>query len=165
MTTTASTAQMPLLPAAGLLPPVPVSSRSKRRAGGKNSMTHSMTPKTRLKVPKRDDYSSLQKHPIIVSDAATKYKVPKGTLRNWIVKKYIKVIHEAPPPMTIDEADIAFTAAVYHYRLIVLGDGNEFSGIPLFDDDGEPVLAVRFPDLAHWRRRQKEERAEKTMAK
>ena len=104
----------------------------------------------RLRQIRREDFAYLEGVPITVSEAARKYGVPRQTIHTWTRRGYIGVL---PTPenlgkvKVINEADIAFCAAIYHVR-------KPFgSRAPLLDEQGRPYL-IKYPDLAKARRSQ-----------
>jgi len=88
---------------------------------------------------------------ITVPDAAAKYEIPRTTIDGWIKKDYIKVI-KSGYGMILDEATVAFCAHVYrkHKR--------ENSRAPLFDHSMQPYK-LKFPDVADYRHRRKNQKA------
>jgi hypothetical protein len=87
---------------------------------------------------------------ITVTEAANKYNLNRDTILWWKNKGFITTIRSGYQ-MTIDEADVAYCAEIYHQR--------KDSGIgfrsPLLDKDGLPYT-LKHPDLSAYRRRRKE---------
>ena len=89
---------------------------------------------------------------ITVTEAANKYSVHRDTILEWVNKGYLTVITSGYR-MTIDNADVAYCAEVYHARKHA---GFGFSGAaPLLDENGLPYT-IKHPDLSAYRRRRKE---------
>lgn len=104
---------------------------------------------TRLSRIKREDFAHLEGQPITVSEAARKYEVPAATIHTWIHRGYLTPLGKVGRQRQINEADIAFCAAIYHVR-------KPFgSRAPLLDKEGRPYL-IKYPDLAKARRRSSE---------
>ena len=99
----------------------------------------------RLRQIRREDFAHLEGQPITVSEAETRYNVQRRTLINWKTRGYIKVLKDGYR-MELNEADVAFCAAIYHVRRPY------GSRAPLLDEDGNPYL-IKYPDLAHRRRK------------
>lgn len=94
-------------------------------------------------------YPALVGQPITVTEAANKYTIPRNTILEWITKGYVGVIKPGYQ-MTIDDADMAYCAEIYHHRkLIGIGFGS-----PLLDENGLPYT-LKHPDLSAYRRRRK----------
>lgn len=96
-----------------------------------------------------ENYADLIDVPITVSDAVKKYNVPKGTLHTWISKKYLAVL-SAGYRMTINEADVAYCAAIYKRKKET---GIGFRG-PLLDENGLPYQ-LKHPSLSLYRKKRK----------
>ena len=99
----------------------------------------------RLSRIRREDFAHLEGQAITVSEAARKYKVPASTIHTWIHRGYLTTLGKVGRHRQIDEADIAFCAAIYHVR-------KPFgSRAPLLSEDGRPYL-LKAPELARLRR-------------
>ena len=99
----------------------------------------------RLSQIRREDFAHLEGQAITVSEAAKKYRVPVSTIHTWIHRGYLTTLGKAGRRRQIDEADIAFCAAIYHVR-------KPFgSRAPLLSEDGRPYL-LKAPELARLRR-------------
>lgn len=96
----------------------------------------------------KEQYEHLRDKPITVSEVIDRYSIPNQTIRDWVNRGYIKVIQPGYG-MTLDEADVAYCAAVYYEQ--------KKSGIraPLFDEAGRPYQ-LKHPDLSEVRRRKKQ---------
>ncbi len=77
------------------------------------------------------------------------YEVPDPTMRGWIRQGYVRVLEDGYGKK-LDEADVAYCAAVYHERK----DAGSMSGEPLFDEAGRPYQ-LKHPQLSKYRRRKK----------
>ena len=98
-----------------------------------------------LSAIKREDFKHLEGQGITVSEAAKKYNVNRRTVSRWVDKGYVGVSNTGEYPMRVDEADVAYCAAIYAIR-------KRYNSLaPLLDKDGRPYLLKR-PDLARARR-------------
>ena len=95
----------------------------------------------------RRDFEHLRGKPITVAKASEKYGVIQPTISRWVQRGHIAKIDDRkePYPAKIDEADIAYCAAVYKAR----GKTSR-----IFDEAGRPYV-LKHPDLAEYRRRKK----------
>ncbi len=98
-----------------------------------------------LAAIRREDFKHLEGQGITVSEAAKKYGVPGPTIRDWMKAKYITVVNSNKYPAKIDEADVAYCAAIHAVRK------KYKSRAPLLNDDGTPYL-LKHPQLAKARR-------------
>jgi predicted site-specific integrase-resolvase len=92
-------------------------------------------------------FDNLRRVPITVTDAATKYKVEKASIRVWVRLGYIKVISPGYR-MTIDEADVAYCASIHNEHKLA------GSKAPLFDEAERPYQ-LKHPSLHRYRQRRK----------
>lgn len=90
----------------------------------------------------RDKFAKLKGKPITIKAAEEKYGIPNPTITRWIQRGYIAKLGNAYPTQ-IDEADIAYCAAVYKSRA---------GSSRIFNEQGEPYK-LKLPDLAEYRRR------------
>ena len=97
----------------------------------------------------REQFERLHGQSITVSQAVEKYKLNQMTIRGWIEHEYIKVL-KFGYGMELDEADVAYCAAVYR----ATGGGR---GKRLFDDRGQPYQ----PKRTEWATYQRERRKKK----
>lgn len=96
----------------------------------------------------RQKFPHLQKKTITLSEAATKYNVPRGTVEGWVYRNnYLAPVGDSYP-MIVMEADVAACAEIYHQRRA------EGSKAPLFDDEGY-IYDLKRPDVAAYRRQKK----------
>lgn len=90
-------------------------------------------------LPKEDQskyqaVAYLKGQPIGIREASRKYKIPSPTISRWVGKGYIKSLGKRPVKggyqVLIDEADIAYCAAIYQ----------EYprQGKRIFNPDGSP---------------------------
>jgi len=85
--------------------------------------------------------------PITIKDASLKYEVGNQTIREWVYRyKYISLINAGSRPATINEAEVAYCAHIYHSRQRSRGAG----GAPLLDEAGLPYR-LKHPDLSRRR--------------
>jgi hypothetical protein len=96
-------------------------------------------------------YTELQDQAITLSQASEKYKVPRGTIRNWFYNSYVKPTDPTSYPMLFNEAEIAYCAEIYYERKQA---GTGFYGAPLLDENGLPY-ELKHPSLAKYRRKKK----------
>lgn len=97
----------------------------------------------------KQKYPALVGQAITVTEAANKYAINRDTILEWVNKGYLAVITSGYR-MTIDNADVAYCAEVYHARKRA---GFGFSGAaPLLDEHGLPYT-IKHPDLSAYRRR------------
>ncbi len=78
----------------------------------------------------REQYKHLQGKPITVAEAVEKYNLGQFALRGWINRGYVQIITPGYG-MIIDEADVAYCAAVYQAR-------GGTRGARIFDKNGLP---------------------------
>ena len=72
------------------------------------------------------------------------YDVPDDTIRIWVARGYVKVL-ESGYGMKLDEADVAYCAAIYHQHK------SSGSRAPLLDKDGHPYV-LKNPQMAEYQR-------------
>jgi hypothetical protein len=111
---------------------------------------------------KREDFEHLREHPIGVAEAGRKYGLNDTTISKWSRKGYIRVLVKAKTrgqKKLLDEADIAYCAAVYKAKYDFY-DG-QMAGVNIFDDKGNPYK-VKYREIAAQmrenRRRQRQEK-------
>ena len=102
----------------------------------------------------REQFKELKGTPITVMQAVEKYKVPYSTLIGWIHSQ-LEIISIIKPGygMQIDEADVAYCAAIYKAR----GKSSR-----MFDEAGRPYQLKR-PEIAAYRQRRAKQ-AQRTRA-
>jgi predicted site-specific integrase-resolvase len=97
---------------------------------------------------KREDFEHLRGHGIGVREAAKKYEVDVGTLSGWIKAGHIQTItknYKRGQKKLIDEADIAYCAAVYKEKYNFYN--GRLSGVRIFDAQGNPYR-LKYPEVA-----------------
>ena len=100
----------------------------------------------------RAKFQHLRGQRISIGAAARKYGVAHQTLSRWAQKGIIAVLGKQGKKKMLDEADVAYAAEVYHTREAM----GPTSGAKIFDEKGRPYV-LRFPDLARYRRKKKED--------
>jgi len=100
----------------------------------------------KLAEVKRKFYN-LRGNAITVTDAATKYKVEKASIRVWVRQGYINVISPGYR-MIIDEADVAYCASIHNEHKLA------GSKAPLFDEAERPYK-LKHPGLHRYRQQRK----------
>lgn len=97
----------------------------------------------------REQFSHLRGQPITINQATERYELNNRTVRNWIERGHIRVLKPGYG-MELDEADVAYCAAVY----TTLGGTR---GKRLFDESGQPyqVKHTEWADYQRERRRKK----------
>jgi len=100
---------------------------------------------------KREDFEHLRGQKISVSGSSRKYGIPHTNFSRWARLGFITVL-ERGWKVLLDEADVAYCAAVYHekYKLYQ----GRMMGVNIFDKDGLPYQ-VKYTDIATRRRRQR----------
>jgi hypothetical protein len=112
----------------------------------------SMNEKTKEQIIK-EQFPHLQGTGITISQAATKYNVPRSTLEAWVSRYgYITIVDDHNYPKTINEAEVAYCAEVYHTRRT---KGIRSGGIPLLNEHGLPIYELKHPELSEYRQRKK----------
>jgi len=97
----------------------------------------------RLAAIKREDFAHLEGEWVTLSEASQEFGIPRGTLRDWLYRGYIR--GEGKYPVRVNKADMAYCAAIYQVR-------KQFnSRAPLLNEDGTPYL-LKEPELARLRR-------------
>ena len=132
-------------------------------------------PESEIPEITREQFKHLKGKPITVSEAALParfdkqgrlldrydskgqpieglgYGIYDDTIRLWVKKyQYVKVLSPGYG-MTLDEADVAFCAAVYHERK----KAGTLKKVPLLDDAGRPYQ-LKHPSLSEYRRKKKQ---------
>ncbi len=101
-----------------------------------NSSAYSIPlPKTMSKedLPEYQRYAHLAGVSIGIGEAARKYNIPQATVSRWVQKGFIAKLGSGKNRIKfIDEADIAYCAAIAHSR--------PGSGRWLFNPDGTPYI-------------------------
>jgi hypothetical protein len=97
----------------------------------------------------REQFDNVSGMPITLSEAAEKYSISRITFRQWTQRGYIRVVKEGYG-MELDEADVAYCAAVYNAQ-------GGTRGKRLFDEDGRPyqLKHTEWADYQRERRKKK----------
>lgn len=81
-------------------------------------------------LPEYQQFNSLNRVKISLSDASRKYDVSSQTLYKWVGNKYISVLEKSKVNVYLNEQDVAYCAFVYHR--------NPGQGKWTFNEDGTP---------------------------
>jgi len=84
---------------------------------------------------KREDFEHLRGRKISVSESSRKYNIPHTNFSRWAKLGYITVL-ERGWKVLLDEADVAYCAAVYHAKYQLYQ--GRMMGVSIFDKDGNP---------------------------
>lgn len=101
-----------------------------------------------LKI-KREDFEHLRGQTLSESEASCKYDISVANFSNWAKAGHIQVV-ERGWKVLLDEADVAYCAAVYKAKAKIYP--NCIGGFKLFDEDGNPYQ-IKYPELAARRRK------------
>ena len=99
-----------------------------------------------LQEIEREQFDYLNNSWIIISTAATKYRIPEPTIREWRIRNGYIRINRDYFPAKVNEGDVAYCVAVYTIRK----KHGFIKGAPLLDKDGKPYLLVQ-PKLSEYR--------------
>jgi len=105
---------------------------------------------------KREDFEHLRGQKISMSDASRKYGIPTHNLSRWAKTGLINIL-ERGWKVLVDEADVAYCAAVYDAKYQLYQ--GKMMGVSIFDKDGSPYQ-VKYKDIATERRKQRRKRRE-----
>ncbi len=100
---------------------------------------------------KREDFEYLRGQGISASEASRKYAVSTANFSRWAKVGYIKILARGWR-LILDEADVAYCAAVYKAKYEFY-DG-QLSGVNIFDKEGRPYK-LRYREIADMRRKQR----------
>lgn len=121
----------------------------RKSSTGEIAVSYDTPPKTKADLIAADPkLRALKGQPITVTEAAERYKVPRGSIQEWKERGFIAVIQPGYQ-MTLDEADVAYCVGVYRQRK---ASGLGFRGVPLLDEHGAPYQ-LKQPKVARYRRR------------
>jgi hypothetical protein len=97
----------------------------------------------------REQFDHLRGRVITIPQAVEKYNLSDRTIRDWVGRGYITIL-KAGHGMTIDEADVAYCAAVYQSQ----GGGR---GKRIFNEHGQPyqLKHTEWADYQRERRKKK----------
>jgi hypothetical protein len=112
----------------------------------------------------REDFEHLRGKKISISDASRKYSDTRVTVTHsnfsrWAKANHIAVLEAGSWKVMLDEADVAYCAAVFKAKYDFYG--GQMAGVRIFDKDGNPYQ-VKYRDVAavmRAERRQKEQNA------
>jgi len=111
---------------------------------------------------KREDFEHLRGREISASAAERKYKINSENFSNWSKRGYIRKLGVEGRAILLDEADVAYCAAVYKAKYEFY-DG-QLSGVNIFDKEGRPYK-LRYRENADMRRiKRRQEEQEKRAA-
>ena len=97
---------------------------------------------------KREDFEHLRGQKISMSEASKTYGIPHPTFSRWAKSGFINVLERGYRTI-LDEADVAYCAAVYKAKYDFY-NGN-ISGVNIFDANGNPFQS-KSPDMAAYKR-------------
>ena len=108
---------------------------------------------------KREHFSHLKGQKISISQGSREYDISTKTISRWVAAGYIKEL-ERGYRVYIDQSDMAYCAAVYKAKYDFY-DG-QLSGVPIFDEDGDPYQA-KYPEVAAYRRAVRERQRQRNL--
>ncbi len=91
--------------------------------------------------PQRENFEHLSGQEIWISEAARKYGMTGATLYRWSRKGRIRRVGREGNRVLLDEADVAYCAAIYNER-------NGKRGRRIFDSSGKPYIPTDSRTLA-----------------
>lgn len=97
---------------------------------------------------KREDFEHLRGQKISMSDASRKYGIPHPTFSRWAKASFIGVLGRGYRTF-LDEADVAYCAAVYDAKYKFYE--GKMSGVNIFDENGNPFQS-KYPEMAAYKR-------------
>jgi len=106
---------------------------------------------------KREDFEHLRGQKLSMSEASRKYNISQPTFSRWASLGFITVL-ERGWKVLLDEADVAYCAAVYHDKYQIYH--GRMMGVSIFDKDGNPYR-LKYREVAANLR---EERRKKRLA-
>ncbi len=103
---------------------------------------------------KREDFAHLRGRKISMSESSRKYGISQPTFSRWAKLGFIKVL-ERGWKVYLDEADVAYCAAVYQekYKLY----NGRMMGVSVFDKNGNPYQ-VKYKEVAANLRKERREK-------
>ena len=96
----------------------------------------------------RQDFDHLRGQPISMSEASRKYEIGQSNFSRWTKADYIKVL-ERGWKVLLDEANVAYCVAVYKAKQEYYG--GQLTGVPIFDEAGNPYHP-KHPEMAAYKR-------------
>lgn len=112
-----------------------------------------VVPESETSVITREQFVELKGKPITMSKASEKYGPSLATIYNWTEHGYIAKLDNAYP-VHIDEADVAYCAAMYKE---IGGRGRR-----IFDKDGKPYVLKGSYMASYQRERRKRQKVKST---
>lgn len=107
---------------------------------GAIAVSQDTTTKTKTDLIEQN-YPHLKSVDITISQAAEKYGVPRGAVRNWVyISGDVHFTNEAVYPKLVNEAEVALCARIYHER-----KKTNTAGLPYFDQQGYEITTVKRP--------------------
>lgn len=113
-----------------------------------------------LKI-KREEFEHLRGQEISAIDAERKYGVDDSSVNSWAKAGHITVL-ERGWKLMLDEADVAYCAAVYQAKAKLYG--GQMTGVRIFDEAGNPYR-VKYQDAAARLRVIRRQQKKKSMKK
>ena len=108
------------------------------------------------KPPKRTDKKYKPFETVITTplEAAAEFELSSVTINRWIKAGYLEALEPGRPRHSakLKKADVMYLIDLQEYRERVNGSSR---GYPLFDKNGEPILTIRHPMLADYRRKRR----------
>lgn len=108
---------------------------------------HSIDPSLKIR---REDFEHLRGKGISGSESSRKYGISTANFSKWSRVGYIKRMGRAGRAVLLDEADVAYCAAVYHAKSKTYN--GRLSGVNIFDKNGNPFQS-KYPEMAAYKRR------------
>jgi predicted site-specific integrase-resolvase len=111
---------------------------------------------------KRKDFEHLRGRKISMSEASRMYNVPQVNFSRWTKSGFITILgHGKKRSVLLDEADVAYCAAVYKAKHEFYG--GRLSGVSVFDKDGNPYQ-VKYREIAATMRAERRQKKRKAIA-
>jgi hypothetical protein len=114
---------------------------------------------------KREDFEHLRGNQIIIVAASRNYsdvriQIPPSSFSYWAKMNRITVLDRRRGKVMLDEADVAYCAAVYRAKYEFY-DG-QMNGVAIFDKDGNPCQ-MKYREVAVLKRAERRRRQEQQM--
>lgn len=109
---------------------------------------------------KREDFEHLRGQGISASESSRKYDISTANFSRWAKLGYIQIL-ERGWKLILDEADVAYCAAVYKAKYEFY-DG-QLSGVNIFDKEGRPYK-LRYREIADMRRNARRQQKQESRA-
>jgi hypothetical protein len=106
---------------------------------------------------KRDDFEHLRGQKIGVRESSKKYGISSKTVSRWAKAGYINKLDRGYR-LYLDEADVAYCAAVYKAKFEYYE--GQLAGVPIFDEEGNPYQ-VKYQEVAAQLRSDRRQKNEK----